>query len=75
MAPGSLGYKAYPQLKDKTHVVVFVVDATNVNVMPQTTVDKLKAMREQAIQRSELKKIVVPTLTIWSLSASRKSPL
>ena len=51
ITPDSPGYNSAPKLKDKTHVAVFVVDGSNVSVLSQTMIDKLKALRVLVNQR------------------------
>ena len=42
------GITTQPCINDKTHVMVLIIDATNVEVMPQNLVSQMKAMKEQA---------------------------
>lgn len=51
--PGTTGYRADPELKDKMHVVVFVIDGCNANLLSGDIVDKLKTMRVLSNQRGE----------------------
>ncbi|XP_062586846.1 interferon-induced protein 44-like isoform X1 [Saccostrea cucullata] len=47
----SPGFQKQPTLKDKIHVVVFVVDGSTLEVMPEGILKKLKETRSMAIDR------------------------
>ncbi|XP_019628818.1 PREDICTED: interferon-induced protein 44-like [Branchiostoma belcheri] len=51
ITPATPGFKSTTSLKDRTHCVVLVMDAGNISVMPQDTVDKLKAIYRKALDR------------------------
>uniref|UniRef100_A0A3B4ADR6 G domain-containing protein n=1 Tax=Periophthalmus magnuspinnatus TaxID=409849 RepID=A0A3B4ADR6_9GOBI len=44
----SHGYRASPELKDKIHCVVFVLDACKISIMPEKLEAKLTAVRRKA---------------------------
>ena len=48
---GSLTYNDTPILMDKAHVVVFVVDGSNICVLSELMLDKLKTVKGLVKQR------------------------
>ncbi|XP_078607811.1 interferon-induced protein 44-like [Branchiostoma floridae x Branchiostoma japonicum] len=51
ISPATPGFKSTASLKDRTHCVVLVMDAGKISVIPQDTVDKLKAIYRKALDR------------------------
>lgn len=45
------GFIKDPTMKDRIHTVVFVIDSSNVDVMPDGIVKKLKDIKEMLIDR------------------------
>lgn len=45
------GFIKDPTMKDRIHTVVFVIDSSNVEVMPDGIVKKLKDIKEMLIDR------------------------
>ncbi|XP_024144023.1 interferon-induced protein 44-like [Oryzias melastigma] len=54
------GFRKNPKLKDKIHCVAYVVDATNVSIMPQNMEKKLKATRK-TVNSSRVPQLVLLT--------------
>lgn len=47
------GFVKEPTIKDMIHTVVFVIDGSNVEVMPDDIVKKLKDIKEMLIVRGQ----------------------
>lgn len=47
------GFVKEPGMKDRIHTVVFVIDGSNVEVMPDGVVTKLKDIKEMPIVRGQ----------------------
>uniref|UniRef100_A0A0F8AKR8 Interferon-induced protein 44-like protein n=1 Tax=Larimichthys crocea TaxID=215358 RepID=A0A0F8AKR8_LARCR len=43
----ALGYRKFPQIKDKIHCVAYVIDACKVSIMPAKLEEKLEAIRRK----------------------------
>lgn len=47
------GFVTTPQLADKIHCVVFVIDGSTVDVMPEKVIEKMKGFQIHMNQRGE----------------------
>lgn len=47
------GFIKEPTMKDRIHTVVFVIDGSNVEVMPDGIIKKLKDIKEMLIERGQ----------------------
>lgn len=43
----ALGYRKFPQIKEKIHCVAYVIDACKVSIMPAKLEEKLEAIRRK----------------------------
>uniref|UniRef100_A0ABM5G8G0 Uncharacterized protein isoform X4 n=1 Tax=Pogona vitticeps TaxID=103695 RepID=A0ABM5G8G0_9SAUR len=60
MQPNTPGYIKSPSLKEEIHCVVFVVDGSNIEILPEKMETKLKEIREKA-NEFELPQLVLLT--------------
>ncbi|KAJ7332561.1 hypothetical protein JRQ81_014741 [Phrynocephalus forsythii] len=60
MHPNAPGYIKSPSLKDQIHCLVFVIDASNVEILPEKIERKLKEIRQKA-NELELPQLVILT--------------
>ena len=51
MSPDSPGFLTIPSTKDKTHIVVIVLDATVVDVFPDEIIEKIKKLQDKCNQK------------------------
>lgn len=49
------GFVTIPHLSDKIHCVVFVIDGSTIDVMPEKVIERMKALQSRMNQKGQYK--------------------
>lgn len=72
LSPETPGFLAIPSTKDKTHIVVLVLDATIIDVFPEEIVQKIKKLQDKCNQKGNYDEMYLNCIHLVLFFVSRK---